>query len=167
MAEPPYEIRDYRAADSDALQACFRELQDFEREIDPDRVAADTIAAEYVDWLLEQCRARNGKIAVAELDGRVVGFICVWLEPTLAGMLSRVRKVAYISDLVVAAHFRGTGIGTALLAQGEAFALSACASCVVVGVLAGNRGAREVYRKVGFAEYDLRLVKPLTAPADA
>jgi ribosomal protein S18 acetylase RimI-like enzyme len=166
MPDPPTGIREYGDADRTAVQACFRELQEFERATDPDRVPADTIAQPYVDWVLQQCHANAGKIYVAEVAGRVVGFICVWLDPTLAGMLSRVRNVAYISDLIISAPFRRQGIGSALLAQAEAYALSAGARCVVVGVLAGNHGAREAYRHAGFAEYDLRFVKPLGAEPD-
>jgi GNAT superfamily N-acetyltransferase len=147
MAQPADAIREYARPDRAAVEACFRELQDFEREIDPERIPAETIVEAYID---------------AEAGGKVVGFLCVWLEPTLAGMLTRVRQVAYISDVVVSAPYRRRGIGTALLARAEAYALSVGASGVLVGVLAGNRRAWDVDRRAGFVEYDLRLLKPLT-----
>jgi len=166
MARPADAIRDYTTADRTAVEACFRELQEWEQAIDPDRVPAGTIVEAYLDWLHQQCREKTGKIYVAEVGGRVVGFLCVWLEATLAGMLSRVRQVAYISDVVVSAPYRRRGLGTALLARAETYALSVGASCVVVGVLAGNRRAWDVYRHAGFVEYDLRLLKPLPPPAE-
>jgi ribosomal protein S18 acetylase RimI-like enzyme len=160
-----WKVREYEEPDRPAIEACFRQLQEFERTIDSDRAQAETVVEPYIDWILEHCRERAGKIYVADDGGRVVAFLCVWLDSSLSGMISVIKDVAYISDLVVSKHYRRRGIAKALLSQAEAYATSRGVPYIVVGVLAGNRAALEAYHQAGFNEYDLRLVKRVNSPA--
>ena len=47
----------------------------------------------------------------------MVAFLCVWLDSSLSGMISVIKDVAYISDLVVSKRYRRRGIAKALLSQ--------------------------------------------------
>jgi len=158
-------IREYRASDRAALESCFWELQEFERGIDPHRVPSEEIVGRYVDSLLQQCQDKSGQLYVAEHGGLVVGFTCVWLAPTLSGMISRIQPVAYISDLLVSSFYRGRGLGKALIRQAEVYAASLGATHIAVHVLAGNRDAWEVYRRAGFADYEVELLKAIAPPS--
>lgn len=84
-------IRAYRISDRAALESCFSELQEFERGIDPYRVPSADIVGRYVDFFLQQCQDKSGQIYLAEHDGRVVGFTCARLAPTLSRMISRIQ----------------------------------------------------------------------------
>ena len=156
-------LRKYRRGDRSGVVACFRELQDFERSLASDRVPAETIVKLYVDHILATCEARRGAVYVALLSGSVVGFVCVWVEPPLSGMISSTTEMGFVSDLVVLPAYRRQGIGTALLRRAEAHVRSKGLRSLVVGVLARNDEARSVYRNAGFEEYDLRLLKQLDA----
>lgn len=57
-----WKVREYEEPDRPAIEACFRELQEFERTIDSDRAQAETVVEPYIDWILEHCRERAGKI---------------------------------------------------------------------------------------------------------
>ncbi len=151
----------YRASDRAGLESCFCELQEFERGIDPYRVPSADIGGRYIDFILQQCQDKAGQIYVAEYGGRIVGFTCVWLAPTLSGMISRIQPVAYISDLLVSAAYRRRGLGKALLSQAEGYAAGLGATHIAVHVLAGNRDAWNVYHQAGFADYEIELLKAI------
>jgi ribosomal protein S18 acetylase RimI-like enzyme len=97
---------------------------------------------------------------VAEEDGAVVGFICVWARVPPDDP-SEVRFSAHVSDLVVLPRFRRRGVGRALLARGEAYARERGAERLRIGVLARNQGARRLYLDSGFREVFVLLTKVL------
>ena len=69
--------------------------------------------------------------------------------------------MAYISDLIVAAAYRGQGWGRALLQRAEDYALTQGAIMLGLGVLAQNTQARRLYADFGFQENQVELLKPL------
>jgi ribosomal protein S18 acetylase RimI-like enzyme len=154
-------IRDYDPArDREGVRACFAELQDVERGLEPAMPEGRAVAEAYVDFMLARCAEWDGAVMVAEERGAVVGFICVWAcvppdDP------SEVRFSAHVSDLVVLAAWRGRGIGRALLARGEAYARSRGAERLRIGVLAKNADARRLYAASGFREVYVLLTKAL------
>ena len=154
-------IRDYDPArDRAAVRACFAELQDVERGLEPAMPSGDAVADAYLDFMLARCAEWDGAVMVAEEDGAVVGFICVWARVPPDDP-SEVRFSAHVSDLVVLPAWRGRGIGRALLARGEAYARSRGAERLRIGVLAKNEDARRLYAASGFREVYVLLTKPL------
>ncbi len=158
---PDTSIRLASDADRAHLEACWRELQDFEGTIDPNRVPSEPLASRYVSEMLKRCGERSGAVYVAERAGEVVGFVCVWVSPSLSGSISRVQQVGYIADLVVSRRVRGQGIGRALLERAERFAVEKGLAYVKVDVLAGNARAREMYRRAGFGDYEVAMLKSI------
>ena len=158
-------IRPYQTADQAQAEQCISDLQDFERSLEPDRVEGQTIAQRYLQHLLTTCQNKMGRLLVAESSGQVVGLVCIWLEQEPESYLTSLAGYGYISDLVVLSSYRRQGIGAALLQQAEAFALGQGATALRIGVLAKNSTARAAYRKVGFREYEISLLKPLKPEA--
>ncbi|HEY7356570.1 MAG TPA: GNAT family N-acetyltransferase [Ktedonobacterales bacterium] len=157
-------IRPYQPADQEQAERCIIELQDFERALEPDRVEGEAVARRYLEYLLTTCQRKTGRLFVAETDGQVVGLVCLWLEREAESFLTTLAGYAYISDLVVLPAYRRQGIGSALLQQAEAFALEQGATALRIGVLAKNVAAHAAYRKAGFREYEISLLKPLKPP---
>ena len=154
-------IRDYDPArDRAAVRACFAELQDVERGLEPAMPSGDAVADAYLDFMLARCAEWDGAVMVAEEDGAVVGFICVWARVPPDDP-SEVRFSAHVSDLVVLPRFRRRGVGRALLARGEAYARERGAERLRIGVLARNQGARRLYLDSGFREVFVLLTKAL------
>jgi len=72
-------IREYRPdQDAAALRACFVELQNFERGLEPALPEGETVADAYLAWMLTRSKEWNGKVFVVDSDGEVVGFVSVW-----------------------------------------------------------------------------------------
>jgi hypothetical protein len=71
-------IREYRAVDDlPAIRACLIELQEVERALDPRLPAGTAMASAYLDRLFTRCRQFAGQLFVADVEGRVTGFVSV------------------------------------------------------------------------------------------
>lgn len=154
-------IRAYQPEDQPQVEQCIIALQDFERALEPDRVEGPAIARRYLQELLTACEQKRGSLFVAELDNMVIGFVCVWVEQEPESYLTSLAGYAYISDLVVLATYRQHGYGLALLQRAEAFALEQGAAALRINALAKNDAARAAYRKAGFRDYEISLLKTL------
>ncbi|MCA1594474.1 MAG: GNAT family N-acetyltransferase [Acidobacteria bacterium] len=98
---------------------------------------------------------------VLEADNKIVGFVSVWAKVKVNGLVNEESEVAYISDLIVVAPYRGRGLGRALLQRAEDYALAQGATMLSLGVLAENTHARRLYNDFGFRENQVELLKPL------
>lgn len=154
-------IRAYEPANQEQVERCIIALQDFERSLEDDRVEGATIARRYLLELLDTCRKQSGQLFVAQVEGRIAGFVCVWLEGEPESYLTDHAPYGYISDLVVLPPYRRQGLGSALLARAEVFAREQGAPALRINVLARNEGAKVVYHQAGFRDYEIRLLKDL------
>jgi ribosomal protein S18 acetylase RimI-like enzyme len=158
-----WQIRDYdEARDAAALHACFAELQDFERALEPDLPPGAEVASAYLPLLFERCARWRGRIFVAaQEDGRVVGFAAVQAAVPQEEPDDPPGCYALLSDLVVLPEARRSGLGRALLERAEAYARAEGAQVLSLAVLARNAGARSLYAAAGFRERFLQLEKRL------
>lgn len=100
----------------------------------------------------------NSFLFVAEdADGERVGFI--HLQRTADFFTG--RSNCHISDLAVAPHREGNGVGSALLAHAETWAREHQCQLVTLAVFPGNERARALYEASGYATDLLRLAKPV------
>lgn len=154
-------IREYEPLDAFQVEQCIIELQDFERNLEPDLVAGITISKRYLQDMLDECQKKTGKIFVAETHGQVIGFVSVRREPDWDSYLSNITDHAYISDLVVLHTHRGQGIGKMLLQKAEEYAMQLGMMVVKIGVLSRNKRAFHLYEQSGFHSYQIILMKDL------
>lgn len=109
---------------------------------------------------LRECieRPREGRhLLVAEFDGEVVGF---------ALLLQRLdvfqgTTVVHLHGLAVAEVFSGRGIGSRLIAEGEALARREGATEMTLNVFSDNSRARRLYSHLGFGEELVKYRKPI------
>ncbi len=163
---PPCSIREYDpATDREPLRACVVELQESERRIEPGLPAGETMADDYLAILFRQCTKFDGKVFVAEIDlpggPTVAGFVGVLPSIVPEAPDEDQTRYGYVSDLVVLAPYRQRGIGRALLDHAEAFVQNAGSSILRLTVFRKNRVASELYRKMGFADYQVQMAKKL------
>ena len=155
-------IREYEPErDAPGLRACFVELQEYERALDPALLPAEQIALPYLERMFGRCRSWRGKVFVADVDGALAGFVCVWAKVPQEELDQDPRDQAYVADLVVVASQRGRGIGRELLRRAEEYARAEGAPVLGIGVLARNTEALELYRELGFSDYMLQMKKGL------
>lgn len=83
---------------------------------------------------------------VAELEGRVVGLLVLWM----------IVDEAHIASLATHPEFRRLGIAKKLLVKALENAYAEGARTALLEVRAGNETAREMYQKIGFEEVGRR-----------
>jgi GNAT superfamily N-acetyltransferase len=139
-------IRPASAADVPQILAFVRELAEYEREPDAVKVSE----AE----LLRDGFPRAGEPAyfeclIAEEDGEPVGFALFFpVYSTWRG------RSMHLEDLFVRPHFRGRGIGKALLTRVAAVSVERGCRLLFWHVLDWNEPAIEFYRSLGAVTLD-------------
>ena len=99
-----------------------------------------------------------GKVFVAELEGRVVGYICLWIREHFHDTLRAARILA----LVVDAEHRRVGVGKKLIEVAEQFARNE--GCVFLDLTTAHHrtDAHTFYENIGYKTETTRyLVKTL------
>ena len=155
-------VREYDAGkDERSLRECIVELQDFERALIPALPEGVMMADGYLAELIADCARSKGAILVADAGTSLVGFVCVLAAVQQEELDEPPGAYAYISDLMVRSTHRRRGLGEALLRRALAFATSAGATSIKIGVLSKNLEAQRLYERVGFTPYRVELSRTL------
>jgi ribosomal protein S18 acetylase RimI-like enzyme len=154
-------VRSFDATrDAESLRECVIEQQDFHRRLEPSWPTGDAIVEDYLAYLDAECAAHNGCIIMAECRQQAAGFVCV-VATTRNESPDDPAPFAQIHDVYVKREYRGQGVADMLIAEAERFARSHGARLMRLGVLNGNRRARNFYSRHGFREYAHVLTKSL------
>ena len=150
-------IRQARPDDASALLALKRAL---DREtsfmlLEPGE--RTTGEAEERSRLEAICRQSNAVALVAEGDGKLVGYV-----EAVGGKVRRNRGTAHVVIGVLASH-AGQGIGTGLLAELERSAMALGIHRLELTVIAHNKSAIALYRKMGYETEGTRRAALLVA----
>jgi ribosomal protein S18 acetylase RimI-like enzyme len=147
--------------DYTGVRECFIELQNVERSLDERMPEGSAIADEYLKLLFERCEQYRGKLFVAEIGGRVAGYVAIWARTRSDEPDDGTTEFAHISDFVVLPEYRRHGLARALLERAEDYARSDGAVWLRLGVKAGNTAAYAFYAKAGFEDFSSQLEKKL------
>jgi ribosomal protein S18 acetylase RimI-like enzyme len=162
-------VRPYRAADRRTLEEFFDAFQDELAAMDDLHrlVRGPGYGAHAARQCLRDVRAERGRLLIAELDGRPVGFAAgVVRSPGPDAQLSaRAGPYGRVTELYVAPGARRRGIATRLLARLDRHFARAGCDTVWVEVFVPNLTARRLYARLGYRERDLELIRPLRATA--
>jgi GNAT superfamily N-acetyltransferase len=154
-------IRAARPEDREALIEQFRDLNLYEEPISndrrTDRAGAEAGLAEAEAKVAE----KEGVKLVAEVDGRVVGYLFLIFDRHAVYVREEKRDHAHVTDLFVLEELRGRGIGRALLLEAERVAEARGVDHMTIGVLTGNLPAERAYARFGFRPDWSGLKKPL------
>jgi GNAT superfamily N-acetyltransferase len=147
-------------ADEPAILSFIWGLQRFENTFEPNRRLDPDFGAEHWADVRAQVDAR-GAIFIAENTGTPVGWAVVVEEAGDLFVKQEERRHGFIAELFVEPSVRGQGHGRALIAACEAWTRSRGMAVLLIGVLTGNDKAAAVYRRDGFASYNLFMRKYL------
>ena len=144
------EVRPYRTGDEEGVRALAPRLLIGAAEwIEPEAMLTSIHG-----WLDDSLA---GVAFVAAEADRVVGFVTVTERKHFTGVAE-----AYVGELAVTEKAEGRGIGRALMDAAEAWARDRGLERISLDTGAANAGARGFYARLGYAETDVRLSKPLT-----
>ena len=104
----------------------------------------------------------NGRATlVAELDGRIAGFVALAVDTETHSLFQPVR-FAQVNSVCVATWAQGKGVGRALMQEAETWAMAQRASEVRLVVWAFNEAARRMYEELGYTLRSHTLGKVLS-----
>lgn len=154
-------IRAVRLPDDEpAILSFIWGLQRFENGFEPNRRLDPGFAAEHWADVQRQAAAR-GALFVAQEAGKPVGWVFVVEETGDLFVRESERRHGFVAELFVEPGARGQGHGRALIAACEDWTRRRGMAVLIIGVLTGNDKAAAVYRRDGFAPYNLFMRKYL------
>lgn len=159
------EIKEYKD-DKDIVIKFLEELQDHVIQIDPLKrfVRFPKYGEKYANELIEKVSKQNGKIFLAMKKniplGMVIGYIDELTERDLLECVS--SKIGTIEQLYVSPLSRGQNIGSMLIKEIEEYFKSQSCDVVYVGTLEPNKGARAFYKKSGYKDRVIEMMKKIS-----
>lgn len=151
-------IREYTKHDIESLKKVIVELQEFERLMDPHRLAGIKVAHAYLEHLLALCERGVGKIYVVEIKDEVIGMISVYIEEDKKHF-RKAQKFAYISDLIILPEYKDRGIAKELFEKAEEYAKSKHVSTIQAAVLHEHKEGINEYLRNGFHTFEIVVRK--------
>ena len=126
-----------------------------------DRVSAGSEAPNYLAYCEGHVKSGGGELAVAELRGEVVGFLCWVISEDGPFVRRELRGVGEVIFVVVSERHRGFGIGTALMNYAEKLTQDAGLKRLSLMVMSGNRQAVGAYEKLGYKSRAFKMLKKI------
>lgn len=158
-------VRPAQPGDGPVLFAAWSELRAHNAAIDRRIIPAPVSEAEFLEGLAQVLQRRASATFVAELNGRLAGFISGGIEANQPDRLP--ERHATVGYLYVQPACRRHGVGRHLF---TAFARWAESHDGVghfeMPVLALDRGAESFWKALGFTPFIQRLWAPLSASDD-
>ncbi|MEI9990984.1 MAG: GNAT family N-acetyltransferase [Rhizomicrobium sp.] len=155
-------IRDLHTPEDEAAALAFiMGSQRFEHALEPDRRLDPAVAREHFAALTQKVATNQGRMFIAEEDGRAVGWVVFLVERKPVFVVEDERTHGYITELFVEDGARGLGVGRALIEACEDEARRLGLSQIMIGLLTKNARAAEIYARAGYGPYASELRKYL------
>ena len=158
-------FREYSDKDKQQLLELSKKLGAFGKSIDPmKRIQnAPGFAEMDVDETLENVKKYQGKILLAEDNGKTLGFIIgvIWEQSEKNKLEIGPHILGEVVDLFLEDVYRGQGIGSKMLTLMEEYFKSKGCDSMWVGTFAPNKDARKVYEKFGFVDRSIGMLKTI------
>lgn len=152
--------REWTEQDMAELQRLVSALHESMRPYDENYPPASAIIDNYFRYLVSEVAETSGTFVLAEDEGRLIGFACVFgLMPPYTPDEDP-RYFTFVSDLFVEPAYRGQHIGKALLARAEAYAKALGAPRIELAVHADNP-ALALYTHLGYRQRLVIMTKRL------
>jgi GNAT superfamily N-acetyltransferase len=119
----------------------------------------DTPEHGYANFLGAQLRDRDSVVLVADVDGRVGGYVYAAVEPLSWKELR--DECGYVHDLIVDPDHRGHGAGAQLLEAAIAWLRQRGMPRVVLGTAEKNEGAQRLFARAQFRRTMIEMTREL------
>lgn len=154
-------IRRAEPRDASALGTLGASLMRTHYGFDPQRFLAAGEDAErgYAAFLSSQLDEDAAVVLVAEVDGRIVGYVYAGLEPMSWKELR--GPAGFIHDVLVEDDGRGVGAGRALIDHAIAWLRERGAARVMLWTADRNEGAQRLFARLGFRRTMIEMTREL------
>lgn len=159
------EIREYKSFDRGSLLRAMEKLHDYMIELDPIKRLRKTpgYVEHEVNKLLDTVAKQEGKIYIADDSGKFCGFIAGFtMQQTEEDLLEVIpSKLGVMSDLYLEEEYRNKQIGGQLMQKIEEHLKSMGCDAIWIDIFAYNTGAHRFYKKHGYIDREVGLMKKL------
>jgi GNAT superfamily N-acetyltransferase len=111
----------------------------------------------YLRFLKKQMKSRKATVFVAESRGQIIGHVMVGIVHVPP--VYEIDKQCGVYEIFVRRGFRKKGIGTALFRAAEEWAKRRKIKHAALTVDIKNRDALDLYGSLGYAAYQLKMIK--------
>lgn len=157
-------IIEYTDVYQEDLKNLLDELQEHIVSIDKDKynIKKENFKEEYFKKTLEDVKKYEGKIFLASIDNKIVGAIVTLINNEEIDTYDfKAPKRGRISELVVSKKYRHQGIGKLLIEKSEEYLQSVGCKDVLINVFAFNTNAYELYKKLGYHDRTVEMLKKI------
>lgn len=132
-----------------------------EKLIQSERQFNENINSEYKvnNWFENFYSEDNNVIFIARDYEKIIGYVYVQITSIENGPME--NKEALIDGLYIEKKYRGKGISKLLMTEAEMWAKENCVKYLYVNVLEENDKAINLYKKLNFNNFELKLKKEL------
>jgi ribosomal protein S18 acetylase RimI-like enzyme len=116
------------------------------------------------DWFEGVLADPAQALFVAQFGEEIAGVLLAALRASADDPILQPRRYAYVDEVAVAAGNQGQGLGRALMAQAERWALAGGACEIELHVWEANRGAIAFYERLGYST-TRRTMRHVLGPA--
>jgi len=136
-------------------------LQRYEHAFEPNRRTDQAVAEEYLAVLRERAEKDNGIFIAENRACTPLGWAVIYPDSSEVYVIEEERNLGRLTELFVEAEARGQGVGRALIGACEDWARACGFKHIIIGALAENDLALDVYQASGFTPYAMLLRKYL------
>jgi ribosomal protein S18 acetylase RimI-like enzyme len=111
----------------------------------------------YLDYLKEDLTNKTRAVFIAIEDGKIIGMILGKSYNTIS--ISKFKKKGYLSNLYVGRAYRRKGVGKRLILHTLKWLKKQGVPHATVEIHIKNATAYNLYRKLGFEDYTIKLTK--------
>ena len=154
-------IRRAEPRDASALGTLGATLMRTHWAFDTERflAAGDHAERGYASFLRSQLQDDDAVVLVAEIDGRIVGYVYAGLEPMSWKELR--GPAGFIHDVMVEGDEQGAGAGSALIDAAIAWLRDRGAPRVMLWTAERNDGAQRLFQRLGFRRTMVEMTRDL------
>ncbi len=150
---------------SEQVKDLLVDLQNYIIEIDKYQLnlISTDYREKYFEFLLQDCKNRQGKIFIYVNQNRVLGVIAGYIENYNEEdkLVYTCPKKGIVAELIVSKNSREGGVGTKLLKTMENYFKSIACEFIQIEVFAYNENAKKFYSKNGYEDRMITMFKKI------
>ncbi|MBI4225644.1 GNAT family N-acetyltransferase [Candidatus Roizmanbacteria bacterium] len=158
-------FREYNEKDRDLLLKLTNKLEVYAKFLDPIRRVKNLPGFTEISLkeTLENVEKYQGKIWLAEDEGKVIGFVigAIWEESEKNKLEIGPHKLSEVLDIYLEDEYRRKGIGKTMLQMMEKYFKEKGCDSIWILVFAPNENAHNMYKKLGFVDREIGMLKEI------
>ncbi len=156
-------IKIFQTRNPEIVKELVAELRRVENKFDADMRSDEESVEKQIEWMKRKLQSESTFlfVAIRENEKRnVIAYVFGWIEKRNKNYW-KLTRFGYVGELFVKEEFRGMGVGRALLEKAEKWFAERGITKIFLDVEAENP-AVNFYKKLGYRELELRMVKEIS-----